>query len=141
MQNVCIVFCILHFAFCISCSIPNLEPQSCIESRTAVREFYSFHFGNEMRNSPESLKLHERFLTPEFVRRLESESQGIDPFTTGTDELPKAFRVGECRDAGPDRSAFQVLLFWKDDYRSEQRTINVEMVKTDGKWLLDRVDR
>ena len=32
-----------------SCSIPNLEPQECVEARDTVTKFYSFHFGNEMK--------------------------------------------------------------------------------------------
>ena len=134
-----LVFCISYFALCVGCSIPNLEPRACIESRNAVREFYSFHFGNGMLNSPESLKLRERFLTPEFMTRLTNEKEGIDPYTTGTEELPKAFRIGECKELSPDRTAFQVLLFWKDDFRSEQRAINVEMEKVANKWLIDNV--
>jgi hypothetical protein len=94
-----------------------------------------------MRISPDSLKMRERFLTPDFAKRLAGEQEGIDPFTTGTSELPKAFRVGECTEISPERTAFQVLLFWKDDVRSEQRPINVEAVKAGDKWLIDNVTR
>ena len=136
-----LLFCLLPAACLLACSIPNLEPQACIDSRNGVREFYSFHFGNEMLNSPESLKPRERFLTSEFVARIKNEKEGIDPYTTGTEELPKAFRLGECNELAPDRTAFHVLLFWKDDIRSEQRPINVEAVKVGEKWLIDNVTR
>src|SRR5687767_14385950 len=114
MENVSRLFCVFNFAFCVAgCSIPNLESQTCIDSRPAVREFYSFHFANEMRFSPENLKLHAKYLTPDFAHRLKSWQSSGDPFTTGDEDLPKAFRVGECREIAVDRSEFQVLLFWR----------------------------
>ncbi|HLA95378.1 MAG TPA: hypothetical protein VK612_06635 [Pyrinomonadaceae bacterium] len=132
--------CIFTFAFLLgSCSIPNLEPPSCIESRTDVREFYSFHFGNGLAFSQESLKQRERFLTPELAKRLEVEKDGADPFTTRDTDFPKAFRVGECKEISPERTEFQVLLFWRDDTRTEQREIRVEVVKDNDKWLIDKI--
>ena len=140
MHNFLLLFCILHFGFCISsCSVPNLEPPACTESRTAVREFYSFHFGNDMKFSLENLKLRERFLTPDLSKRMEFAKEGVDPFTTGTTDFPKAFRVGECKEISPDRTDFQVLLFWRDDTRTEQREINVEAEKQNEKWLVDKI--
>lgn len=122
-----------------ACSIPNLETPSCTESRTVVREFYSFHFGNDVKFSADNLKLRERFLTPEFARSESASTEGTDPFTTGNTDFPKAFRVGECKEISPDRTEFQVLLFWRDDTRTEQREIGVETEKRNGEWLLDRI--
>jgi hypothetical protein len=139
MHNLLIASCILHFAFCIGCSIPNLEPQSCIDSRTPIREFYSFHFGNDMNFSHENLEKREPFLTPEFVSRLTQLPDGADPFTTGDTDYPKAFRVGECKEITPDKTEFQVLVFWKDDVRSEQREARVITVNRDDRWLIDSV--
>ncbi len=139
MHNFLVAFCILHSALSVGCSIPNLEPQSCIDARTPVREFYSFHVGNDMHFSQENLKKREQFLTPAFVARLESEADGADPFTTRNTDFPKAFRVGECKEVAPDETEFQVLLFWKDDVRSEQREIGVTTVKQNGQWLVDDV--
>lgn len=141
MHNSLLVFCILHFALCIGCSIPNLEPQSCIDSRTSVREFYSFHFGNDMHFSHENLKLRQRFLTQDFVQYLTGWSNPGDPFTTGDEDVPKAFRVGECREIANDRAEFQVLLFWRDDTRSEQREIKVETVRSPDRWLVNNVSK
>src|SRR5262245_25972058 len=94
MRDLFLQFCILHFAlFIAGCSIPNLEDPACANARTAVREFYSFHFGNEMSFSTENLKNRERFLSPGFLETLSNEAEGTDPFTTGTSDLPKAFRV------------------------------------------------
>ncbi|HKX84096.1 MAG TPA: DUF3828 domain-containing protein [Pyrinomonadaceae bacterium] len=128
----------------MSCSIPNLESPECTESRNVVREFYSFHFGNDMQPSLENLKLRERFLSPEFGGKLMVDVTSypkttIDYFTH-TDDFPKAFRVGECRviDTGK-RTDFEILLFWKDNERSEQRSIHAEAVKENNKWLIDDV--
>ncbi len=139
MYKFVFALCIVHFALCIGCSIPNLEPEACIEARTPIREFYSFHFGNDMNFSQENLKKREQFLTPEFANELRSVSEGADPFTTGDTDIPKAFRVGECEQAAPDKAQFQVLLFWKDDVRSEQREITVGIEKRNGRWLVDSV--
>ena len=89
--------------------------------------------------SPDDLKTKEKFLTPEFVVRLRGSQEGIDPFTTGTNDFPKAFRAGECREISPDRTAFEVLIFWRDDTRSEERRISVEMAKRGENWLVDNV--
>ena len=123
----------------LACSIPNLESPSCIDSRNALREFYSYHFGNSMTFSKDDLKAREKFLTPEFEARLQGTPEGTDPFTTGTTDIPKAFRAGECREVSPERTAFEVLVFWKDDARSEERKINVEMAKRGDHWLVDNV--
>lgn len=122
-----------------ACGVPNLDPPECAASRTAVREFYSFHFGNEMKFSEDGLKQRERFLSPGLIEQARKAKEGTDPFTTGDADLPKAFRPGECRVISPDRTSFDVLLFWKDDARSEQRTIRVEAVKNGDKWLIDKI--
>jgi hypothetical protein len=142
VRNLLLQFCLLNIVFCLAgCSIPNLEDPACTEARTAIREFYSFHFGNDMGFSPENLNKRERFLTAALFREVADEQEGTDPFTTGTSEFPKAFRVGECREIAPDKAEFQVVLFWRDDVRSEQREIKAVAVKQNDKWLLDTVER
>jgi hypothetical protein len=32
-----------------------------------------------------------------------------------------------------------VILFWKDDVRSEQKTISVEAVRRNEQWLVNRI--
>jgi len=93
------------------------------------------HFSNE------NLTARERFLTADFARRLTGEREGPDPFTTGDDDLPKAFRVGQCREIANDKVEFQVLLFWRNDVRSEQREIKVEAARQNDRWLIDNVSR
>jgi hypothetical protein len=132
----------LRFALLVllaGCSIPNLESASCIESRNSLREFYSYHFGNSMTFSIDDLKAREKFLTPKFAERLRGTKEGTDPFTTGTTDIPKTFRAAECREVAPERTSFDVMLYWKNDERTEERKINVEMVKHGDAWLVDNV--
>ncbi len=126
-------------AFLGSCSMPNLESPECTLSRGTVKEFYSIHFGNEMKYSAESLKPKEKFLTPELIASLASTPAGTDPFTTKSDDLPKAFRVGGCTVTDPSKTDVEIILFWKDETRSEERKINVEVVKRDDKWLINKI--
>jgi hypothetical protein len=126
--------------FSASCgSVPVLEAPECAPARGAVKELYSFHFGNEMRFSPENLKQREKFLTPEFYRSLQNLQTENDVLTTNNTDFPKAFRVGKCEVAAPDKTNVEVLLFWRDDVRSEQRAITVETVKQGDKWLVNKI--
>lgn len=139
--RVILVGCLLFAVCCLlSCgSVPNLEAPECTESRGAVKELYSFHFGNEMRFSEENLKQREKFLTPEFYKSLQGAQTDGDVLTTGGTDFPKAFRVGKCEIAAPDKTNFEVLLFWRDDTRTEQRPIRVETVKQGDKWLVNKI--
>lgn len=130
------IVCTLAFA---ACEIPSLEAPECTESRNIVREFYSFHLGNDMNFNAENLKLREKFLTKEFAASLAGRTSTDDVFTTNSADLPKAFRVGSCRVVSPGRTLFSVLLFWRDDTRSEQREIKVEAVRQNDEWLIDKV--
>jgi hypothetical protein len=141
IKNLILVACILHLAFLIaSCgSVPNLEAPECTAARGAVKEFYSYHFGNDMRFSPENLKLREKYLTPEYFRSLQTLPPENDPFTTNNTDFAKAFRVGGCKVLEPTKTNVEVLLFWKTDTRSEQKSINVEVVRTGDKWLINKI--
>ena len=132
--------CLLLIANCLllSCSVPNLEPTNCIQARDIVREFYSFHFGNEMIFSVENLGKRKRFLTPDFYDRLKGSEPRLDPFTL-TEDPPKAFRVGECQ-LKEDGVRFNVLLFWKTDTSTDQRSITVGARKIDDKWQISSVE-
>jgi hypothetical protein len=135
------IFCLLPFVFCLaSCgSIPNLEEPQCTDSRLTVKEFYSYHFGNEMKFSQENLKPLEKFLTPEYFKSLQNLQTENDIFTTNNTDFPKAFRVGKCEIVEPTKTNMEVLLFWRDDTRSEQKAINVEVVKQNDKWLINKI--
>lgn len=135
------VFGFIGFLAFAGCSIPNLESTQCSEARTALREFYSFHFGNDMRFNAENLRLRKHFLTNELYTELENAPAGGDPFTTGDEDYPRAFRVGKCTIGRNGNPSFEVLLFWKDDQRSEQRSIWVEMQQHDGSWLVKGISK
>jgi hypothetical protein len=130
-------FCFLLFTF--ACSVPNLESPECTDSRLAVKQFYSFHFAGEMKFSGDNLKQREKFLTPEFVKSLQSAVDENDVFTTNSTDFPKAFRIGECKVIEPTKTNLEIVLFWKDDNRTEQKNIHIEAVKQADKWLLNKV--
>lgn len=133
------ILCIVLGVLLSACSIPNLEKPECIEAREDVKEFYSYHFGNDMIFTPQNLALREKFLTPEFAASLKGKQVDGDVFTTGTSDIPKAFRVGGCEVSPQGGTRLEILLFWKDDVRSEQRKIYVDAVKRGDKWLVDNV--
>ena len=120
-------------------SIPSLEDPACDAARDATKSFYSFHFGNDLAPSAESLANRARFLTPSLQSRLAARADDSEDYFTATSDYPKAFRIGGCQAVGPDKVAFEIALFWKDDERSEQRAIRVTSVFQDGKWLVDEV--
>ena len=124
-----------------SCSVPSLESPACTESKNAVREFYSYHFGNEMGFSAEGLKARERFLTSDFAKTVAASTEGTDPFTTGSKDIPRAFRVGECREISVERTESDVLLFWRSEDRTEQREIKVETVDVNDTWLINKISK
>lgn len=135
-----ILCCLLSTVFCLlSCgSVPNLEKPECEESRNTVREFYSVHFGNDMKPSEDYLKRREKFLTSDLKNLIAKNLSDKRDYFTATDDYPKAFRVGSCEVIAPDRTIFGVLVFWKDDTRSEQREIKVEAVKENDRWLINK---
>ena len=134
-----LAFCIFSFSF-FACSVPNLEKSECAAARQTVKEFYSVHFGNDMKPSPENLRASEKFLTPELKEKLKNAGEGANDYFTATEDYPKAFRVGGCQVTEPNEKAvFGVLLFWKDENRNEQREIKVETVKQNDKWLVSNV--
>jgi hypothetical protein len=135
-------FLLLPFAFCLfifACSIPNLEKPECTEARDAVREFYSFHIGNDIKPSAENLKLREKFLSKKLLETLSVSKETEKDYFTATPDYPRAFRVGSCEVVSPDKTVLGVLLFWRDDTRSEQREVKVEAVRENEKWVIDKV--
>jgi hypothetical protein len=134
-----LLFTFAFLLFALSCSMPNLESPECTDSRLAVKQFYSFHFANEMKFSEDNLKQREKFLTPEFAKSLQNSTGENDVFTTNSSDLPKAFRIGECKVIEPTKTNLEIVLFWKDDNRSEQKPIQVEAVKQADKWLLNKI--
>lgn len=133
-----VAICFLLFTFA-ACSIPNLEKPECTEARNAVREFYSFHFGNDLKPSKENLQRREQFLTAALKQKLAAQTDDATDYFTQTDDYPKAFRVGGCEVVNENKTILGIILFWKDDTRSEQHEVKVEAVKQTDKWLIDEV--
>jgi Protein of unknown function (DUF3828) len=139
--RIILFYCLLSTVYCLlSCSIPNLEKPECAEARQTVKELYSYHFGNDMKFTRENLRQRGKFLSPNLLENLSKKDESAVDYFTATDDYPKAFRVGECTIAEPDKRVnVQVLLFWKTDTRSEQKEIQVETVNENNKWLVNKV--
>jgi hypothetical protein len=141
MRNVLCLFCILHFALFIgACSIPSLESPDCAAARDAVKEFYSFHFGNDMTVTTDNLKARQRFLTPEFFGTLSSQSgTNVDPFTKA-DTPPKTFKIAKCTQVGSDKADVAVQIYWRyETGKVDQRELHVETIKSGDTWLINKV--
>ena len=134
-----VLCCLLPAACQLACSIPNLEGAECSEARVAVRQFYSFHFGNDMRPSLENLKMREKFLTPELAKSLEDVPVTARDYFTGTDQAPKTFKVAKCEVTDPTHTVFQVQLYWRDDIETVQKEVHAEAVKSGDTWLINKV--
>jgi hypothetical protein len=134
-------FLLFTFYFLLSAcsSVPNLETPECTASRGVVKEFYSYHLGNEMKFSQANLKLREKFLTPEYFKSLQTVQTENDVFTTNNLDFPKTFRIGKCEVISPEKTDVEVILFWKDDTRSEQKSIKAATVKQNDKWLVNKI--
>ena len=93
-----------------------------------------------MKFSTDNLQQREKFLSIDFVKILQNAPPEKDVFTTNSTDYPKAFRIGGCEVITSEKTVFEVLLFWKDDARNEQRAINVEVAKQDDKWLINKIN-
>lgn len=92
-----------------------------------------------MTPSAENLKQREKFLSRELFKTLSASGETTKDYFTATDDYPKAFRVGGCKVEGENKTVFGVLLFWKDNKRDEQKEIQVEAVKENNNWLVNKV--
>ena len=133
------LFCLLLTACgSLGCSMPNLEKPECTQARQTLREFYSLHFANDMKPSEDYLKKREKYLTDDWKFFVSKNLPDKRDYFTSTEDYPKAFRIGECAVSAPDKTVFQVVFFWKDDTRTEQRETKVEVIKENGNWLINR---
>lgn len=140
MKHVSSSIRLILLAFVLSaCAVPNIENPRCREAQDFLKKFYSFHFGNEMRSSAENLDKRKEFLTGELQQQLARQNPSAFDYFTQTEDYPKAFRVGACEAVGEEKILTDILLFWKDDTRSEQREIRVEVVKENENWSVNQV--
>ncbi len=132
--------CLLITAYgALACSLPNLEKPQCTDARIAVRRFYSFHFGNDMKMTADNLNVRESYLTPELHNSLAAAGDSKFDYFTATDNYPKAFRVGSCTSDAEDKATLQVVLLWRDDTRSDQKEVYADVVKSGDNWLVQKV--
>lgn len=131
-------FLLLFLGF--ACNVPNLEKAECGESRVIIKQFYSNRFGGEMKPNPANLEKVKNSLTTNLFEELKNKNETALDYFTQTADYPKAFRVGGCEVISNDKTKFEVLLFWKDEIRTEQREITIEIVNEDGKWLIEKVE-
>ncbi|MGB4990208.1 MAG: hypothetical protein WBO10_13285 [Pyrinomonadaceae bacterium] len=122
-----------------ACGIPNLESPACSEARVAAKQFYSFHFGNEMRPSAENLKARERFLTQAFYESLAAANESKTDIFTASEDPPTTFKIGECKVIDKTKTDIQVQIYWRDDAQTVQKEVHVETVKTGEDWLINKV--
>ncbi len=135
---VCLLFSVV---FQLNCSIPNLETNDCTEARNTVKELYSYHFGNDMKFTKENLKQREKYLTDDLKKQLENQPESAVDYFTATDDYPKAFRLGKCEVVEADKMVnIQIVLFWKTETRNEQKEVQVEVVKQNNDWLVNKVE-
>lgn len=92
-----------------------------------------------MKPSAENLKQREKFLTGSLKQQLEQQTETARDYFTQTDDYPKAFRVGSCKVENENKTVLQILLFWKDAQRSEQKEVQVEAVKENNNWLINKI--
>jgi hypothetical protein len=139
MTRIYLFGCLLAIALCsMSCSMPVLESPECQDAREAVRQFYSFHYANDIAPTEENLKARQKYLTPELYQTLASEKRDKDYFTL-SETPPKAFRVAACTMVDPAKTELGVHLFWKDETTTTQNEIEVEAVKQGDTWLVNKV--
>lgn len=122
-------------------SVPSLETPECTEAKPNVKSLYSSHFDNDMKPSAESLKRHERFLSKQLFAELSASNETAVDYFTQTDNYPKAFRIGGCKTVSPDKAEFEMVLLWRDADRSDERKINVETVKENGNWVVNKIGK
>jgi hypothetical protein len=139
IKNLTLTFCILSCLFLNGCSQPVLESQQCIASRDNVKKFYSYHIGNDMKPSAEYLDKRKDYLSSDLQKQLADEIDSATDYFTQTEDYPKAFRAGSCENADKDKTKFEILLFWRNDGKNIQREIEVEAIRENDKWLVNKV--
>ena len=144
IRNILLGLCIVHCALCIAaCSIPVLEAPQCTDASLAVKQLYSYHFGNDMTPSAENLKARQKYLTGDLYESLAAKQSGKMDYFTKSDEYPKTFKIGKCDLKDPDHVDLQVQLYWVQERGSKidttQREVQVDAVKQGDHWLIDSV--
>ena len=143
LRKVVLFYCLLLAAYCsLSCSVPNLEKPECTKARQTLKELYSFHFGNDMKFTKENLQTREKFLSEQLKLKLGTQPDSAKDYFTATDSYPKTFRVGVCKITEPEKKVeAQILLFWREGEKTEQREVKAEVINENDKWLVSSVSQ
>ncbi len=94
-----------------------------------------------MNHSAQTIELRKDFITSELFEELQKLPDGKRDYFTQTEDYPKSFRVGQCAVLEENsKTKVQVLMFWKDDTKSAQNEIQIEVLKRDQNWLINKVE-
>ena len=135
------VICVFGTVFlnsCVTGSMPNLEKSECADSKEVLRKFYSIHFDREFQVNVENSD-HLVFLTTELSEKVKNSSPENDYFTVKDDQTPHAFRLGVCKVISPEKTNVEVVFLWKLNLGSRQTILQAEVVKENGKWLINQI--
>lgn len=128
-------------AFCgliaASCQQPVLETESCIAARDSVKRLYSIYLDSEGGSKANRLSKVGKFLSDGLSEELARQGPGDADYLTKSEVMPKASRVGSCREVNGNPQ-FEVLLFWRKDEVNVEKKIIVS-VKNEDDWVTDRV--
>jgi hypothetical protein len=120
---------------CVSCSVPTLESESCLQAQGSLKKLLSLHFDKGFEGGKEYKEHRSQYITDRLKDEIDARP-GFD-YLTQTIDPPKAFRIGTCTERGKDVVSLSVLLFWRDEKRSEQREVNIVLKRVGDKWLTD----
>ena len=139
----------------VQTALPQLSKPSA--PGAAVSSFYQFHLAHDMSFTRHNVLRRQRWLSPalyklllnEFVREKEysrihpNESfvpymEG-DPFTQ-SQEYPTSFRIGKSLVTG-NQAVVKTVFLWdeKSSRGRDERNVQIDLVKENGKWLIDNI--
>ena len=122
-----------------------------------VRSFYRFHLARDMNFTRRNVMRRKQWLSPalyrlllnEFVREKEygrshpdesfvSYMEG-DPFTS-SQEFPTSFRIGNSL-LTQNKADVKIIFLWsaRSSRGRDQRNVQIELIKRNGRWLIDNV--
>jgi hypothetical protein len=128
----------LALAGSLACSAPTLEDPQCADAQDRLRRFYSLHF-DEIETGAKTENEARSYLTSRLTGELAATQTPEGDYFTAGDRFPKAFRVGTCTLRGDQTAEIDVLLLWRTDEESEQRSVRVKMARAGEAWRVDGV--
>lgn len=134
----CVFCCALIAAIGQSaCSIPNLESQPCSDARESVRQFYSWYIGTDPEDRAKQPEVFQRYISPNLTAGSAADPVQDRYFLDET--TPTTFKVGVCKQLSEQSVEMQVQLYWRQASKVTQKEVHVEVAKTPGSWLIEKV--